>query len=209
MTKSASPSLQIQLFDSLVKKRLKTTMAYFVGACCTTGFMINAFKNSRMVFMNPWIMGIATIGFGIATYAINYERNFLLKNIVYGGFIGCISLSLTPILYIYSIPIIFDALLATTALMGALGAVAWYSPNEKFLKYGGALAIGLGGMMGTSLLMMFFPGSPALRSIWLYGGLALFGGFVLYDTQKILLNAKTQVDFDPINNSIEVYMDAV
>ena len=56
---------------------------------------------------------------------------------------------------------------------------------------GGVLAIGLGGMLGVSIMSMFNPGSAALYNIWLYGGLALFSGFVLYDTQMILQRAKT------------------
>jgi len=157
-------------------------MAYFTGACCATGFITNAMKNSRLALMNPWLLGFCTIGLGLATYMVNYDHSWQLKNALYGGYVSCISLSLVPILHIYSIPIIYDALVATAATMGALGTVAWYSPNERFLKYGGVLALGLGGLIGTSLLMVFFPGSPALTNIYLYGGLLVFGGFVLYDT---------------------------
>lgn len=46
-------------------------------------------------------------------------------------------------------------------------------------------------------------------NIQLYGGLALFSAYVLYDTQKIMYNAKTMKIYDPINNSIGVYLDAI
>jgi FtsH-binding integral membrane protein len=46
-------------------------------------------------------------------------------------------------------------------------------------------------MIGVSLASMFFPQSKALFNIWLWGGLALFGGFTLYDCQKIMFKAKT------------------
>ena len=71
------------------------------------------------------------------------------------------------------------------------------------------MSIGLGAMLGVSLLSMFNPMSPALYNIWLYGGLGLFSLFVLYDTQMILMRAKTEANFDPINNSIHVYLDAI
>lgn len=74
---------------------------------------------------------------------------------------------------------------------------------------GGVLAIGLGGLLGVSILSMFNPMSPALYNIWLYGGLGLFSLFVLYDTQMILERAKTQREFDPITNSIGIYLDAI
>ncbi len=68
--------------------------------------------------------------------------------------------------------------------------------------------MGCAGMIGVSLASMFFP-SPALYNIWLYGGLVLFSAFVLYDVQKIIHNAKTRAMYDPINESLRVYLDAI
>lgn len=73
---------------------------------------------------------------------------------------------------------------------------------------GGMLSIGLGALIGVSLLSMFWP-SPALTNIWMYGGLVLFGGFVLFDTQKIIFNAKKKAVYDPLNESLGIYLDAI
>lgn len=70
------------------------------------------------------------------------------------------------------------------------------------------LAMGLGGMLGITLLSMFYP-SPALFNIWLYGGLVLFSAFVLYDIQKIVHNAKNMHYYDPINQSLGIYLDSI
>ena len=100
----------------------------------------------------------------------------------FGAFVGTMSLSLVPLIHIYSMPVIYDALIATGVTMGSLGFVAYNSPSEQFLKWGGPLALGCGALSGVSLLSIVYPGSPALTNIWLYGGLALFSAFVMYDT---------------------------
>jgi FtsH-binding integral membrane protein len=51
-------------------------------------------------------------------------------------------------------------------------------------------------------------------SLALYGGLILFGGFMLYDTQKIIYRAERHPvygagKFDPINSSLGIYADTL
>ena len=68
-------------------------------------------------------------------------------------------------------------------------AVAACAPSEKFLTMGGPLAMGFGVVLVSSLGTAFLPPTTALGaglwSVALYGGLILFGGFILYDTQKV------------------------
>ena len=83
---------------------------------------------------------------------------------------------------------------------------------------GGPLAMGLGVVFAASLGSAFLPATTALGaslySISLYGGLLLFGGFLLYDTQKIVYRAETHPQygvrkFDPINASMGIYLDTI
>ena len=140
-------------------------------------------RNSSLVHMNPWLLLALSFGTLIGTHLCDYEKNWALKNVMYGAFIGTISVTMLPLVHMYAMPVIYDALIATGVTMGSLSTVAYNAPSEQFLKWGGPLAVGLGGMMGISLLSLLYPGSAALHSIWLYGGLALFSAFVLYDVQ--------------------------
>ena len=51
------------------------------------------------------------------------------------------------------------------------------------------------------------------ENIWLYGGLAVFGGFTLYDVQKILHHARMSerglVRKDVVNESISLELDFI
>jgi len=69
--------------------------------------------------------------------------------------------------------------------------------------------MGLAAMIGIGLASMFWPASPGLYNVWMYGGLMLFSAFILYDTQKVIYNARLKTFWDPINESLAIYLDAV
>merc|ERR1712228_589003 len=106
----------------------------------------------------------------------------------------------------------------TAGIVGGLTTVAVTAPSDKFLYMGGPLAMGLGVVFMASIGSAFLPPTTALgagmASISLYGGLVLFSGFMLYNTQKIIHRAENHSrygmqKYDPVNNSIGIYMDTV
>ena len=105
-------------------------------------------------------------------------------------------------------------------MVGGLSTVALCAPSEKFLYMGGPLAMGFGVVFASSIGTMFLPPTSALgaglMSVALYGGLILFGGFILYDTQKIIYKAERHPSYgyniqkyDPINASMGIYTDTI
>lgn len=53
----------------------------------------------------------------------------------------------------------------------------------------------LGGIFASPGTALF----SGLHAIYMYGGLVLFGGFLLYDTQKIIHHAEHDHHYDPVN----------
>lgn len=139
---------------------------------------------------------------------VSYHDNFYLKHLFWGGTVGLISLSLCPLINSVSIPVLYEALLGTGAMVGSLSAYAYTNDNGQFLNMRSFLALGLATMIGASIVMMFKP-STFLMNFYLYGGLALFGGYVLYDTQLLMARARNSQNFDPINSSFGLYLDAI
>jgi FtsH-binding integral membrane protein len=153
---------------------------YFGGGLAMTGTMVSLLRNSSYAYMNPFVFLFGSLGLLIGTQMTNYETNRALKMMLWSGFMGMTALSMVPLINMASMPIIYDAIMATGLSMGGLGAIAYYAPSEEFLKWGGVLGIGLGGMIGVGLVSMFYP-SKALFNVYLYGGLLLFSAFTMYD----------------------------
>ena len=150
------------MFHPEVQKRLRTTLGYFGAACTGTGVFMQMMRNSSLAYMNPWLYMGLSFAMLLGVNMTSYRDNWMLKNMLYAGWVGLVSTSLVPLIHMYSMPILFDAMLATGVTMGSLGAVAYNAPSQQFLNMGGVLAIGMGGMLGVSLLSMFNPMSCLL-----------------------------------------------
>lgn len=105
-------------------------------------------------------------------------------------------------------PILIRAAWYTAGIVGGLSTLAVCAPSDKFLSMGGPLAVGLGFVFASSLASMFLPPTTALGagiySLSLYGGLLLFSGFLLYDTQRTVRKAENHPlyadrAYDPVN----------
>jgi len=194
----------------IVKSRVSKTMGYFGYGVGFSASVCFALRNSARAANIHWAVCLAgVLGCLIGTVATDYETQFPLKAAFYSAFCGMEGLMILPLIQMSTGLAIGQASMATGMTMASLATVAMLAPSEQFLNWGGALGLGCGALMGVSLASIFFPGSKVLFNIWLWGGLGLFSAFTLYDTQKILMKAKTQPQFDPISNALEIYMDAV
>lgn len=209
-----------------VKQRIRDTYLYFGGsigltaasavAVFRTPVLLNLAMRQGMVALGVSIA--AMIGSGMLVRSIPYE-NTGPKHMAWMLHSGVMGLMVAPLCLLGG-PILTRAAWYTAGMVGGLSTVAACAPSDKFLYMGGPLAMGLGVVLVSSIGSAFMPPTTALGagmySIALYGGLILFGGFLLYDTQKIMHRAEHHPpmmvgvrQYDPINASIGIYMDTM
>ena len=108
--------------------------------------------------------------------------------------------------------------LYTVAMMGSIAFVGATAKQEKYLYLGGPLLAGVAIVAVSAFAPMVLPATATRtlmwsENLWLYGGLAVFGGFTLYDTQKILQHARLAerglVRKDVVNESVSLELDFI
>ena len=108
--------------------------------------------------------------------------------------------------------------LYTVAMMGSLSAVAATAKTDKYLYIGGPLLAGVAVVAVSGLAPLVLPATAVrtlavTENLWLWGGLAVFGGFTLYDVQKVLHHARLAerglIQRDAVNESISLELDFI
>ncbi|XP_060580523.1 growth hormone-inducible transmembrane protein-like [Ruditapes philippinarum] len=213
------------LWPEYVRARVRATYMYFGGGIALTA------ASAVAVSRNPRIMSMMTrnsllamggtiaaiIGTNILCHSIPYKPGFGAKQLAWMVHAGVLGAVVAPLTYLGG-PLLLRAAWLTAGVVGGLSTVAMCAPSEKFLNIGGPLACGFGLVFASSIAGMFLPPTTALGaglySISIYGGLVLFGMFLLYDTQKIMKRAETHPPYamqpyDPVNASLGIYADTL
>lgn len=173
----------------------------------------------RMMATNPWVVMIGGLGLSIgtmiATRSISPD-NYVPKYAAWTAFNATQGALLAPLLFMAPPALIARAGLYTVAMMGSIAFVGATAKQEKYLYLGGPLLAGVALVAVSGFAPLVLP-ATAVRTlafsenIWLYGGLAVFGGFTLYDVQKILHHARLAqqglIAKDPVNESISLELD--
>lgn len=211
------------LWPQYVKDRIQSTYAHLGGGIVISGAAAYA------SLQNPTLMRFLSQGslmFAVGTFAalvassmllhrIPYEPGFGPKQLAWVGHCSLLGVILAP-LSMFGGPAILRAATYTAGIVGGLSAIAVCAPSERFLVSAGPLSIGLGLVVASSLGSMFLPPTSrfglGLYGLSLYGGLIVFSGLLLYDTQRTIKNAEhhptySMAPYDPINHSVSIYMD--
>lgn len=215
------------LWPQEVKNRIRDTYAYFgasIGLTAATAvgiFRTPALLNivSRGGMISLGVSLVAMIGTGMIARSIPYEEGLGQKQLAWALHCAVLGAVVAPMCLLGG-PLLMRAAWYTAGMVGGLSTVALCAPSDKFLYMGGPLAMGFGVVFASSMATMFLPPTTALgaglASVALYGGLILFGGFILYDTQKIIYKAERHPTYgyniqkyDPINSSMGIYTDTI
>ncbi|KAK5945841.1 hypothetical protein PMZ80_003049 [Knufia obscura] len=174
----------------------------------------------RLMSFNPWVViGVslaASLGTMYGTFR-THPDNYVQKYALWAGFNLAQAAVLSPLMFM-SPAILARAGLYTVGMMGSIAFVGATAKQEKYLYLGGPLLAGVCVVALTGFAPLVLP-ATAVRTlawsenIWLYGGLAVFGGFTLYDVQKILHHARMAerglVRKDVVNESVSLELDFI
>lgn len=204
---------------------LNETFMYTGAGLALTAAVAKGLHNSgwsiRLMQMNPWLVLGGGLAGSIATMmgVMNTSpENKLLKHTFWGGFQVMQAATLAP-LFFMNPAILARAGLYTVGIVGALSYIGATAKNDKYIYLGGPLLAGVTVVALAGLAPMVLPARIAARAlapleaISLYGGLAVFSGFVLYDTQKILMRARFaqagRTPRDTCRESISLELDCI
>lgn len=213
------------LWPEAMRRKVKSTYLYFSGALGTTAiaayYVSRSSLMSRMANTRPLLLFggglVAMIGTSMACHAIPYSPGINAKHLAWIAHSGVVGTVIAPMMLMGG-PLVLRAATYTAGTVLALSLTAACAPDGKFLAWGGPLSLALGGICVASIGGMFVPASaavaPMINSLVTYGGLVVFGGFMLYDTQKIIRKAEMSAydnahRYDPINASMGIYMDTI
>ncbi|KIK30291.1 hypothetical protein PISMIDRAFT_391940 [Pisolithus microcarpus 441] len=228
---SLSPAERSYLHDSF-----KYTAGGLVLTALTARSMFRAGLPFRMMAANPWaVLGVSLVGSIGTMMGVYYTppEQSVQKHLFWAAFNVCQGATLSPIFF-FSPAILARAALYTCGVVGALsyvGATAKFvsrfvflhrfflitGRTEKYLYMGGPLLAGVTVVALSSVAPIALPlglrGLAVAEALSIYGGLAVFSGFVLYDTQKILQHGRAVkmglMTPDPIGEAISLELDMI
>uniref|UniRef100_A0A2A4JJC8 Growth hormone-inducible transmembrane protein n=1 Tax=Heliothis virescens TaxID=7102 RepID=A0A2A4JJC8_HELVI len=216
---------EAHLWPKYVKDRIKATYGYIAGSIAlTAGSAYTVFRTPallNLVARSGWMSIMVTvalmIGSGMVVRGMDYTPGFGSKQLAWMVHTGIMGAVIAPMCFLGGAALT-RAAWYTAGVVGGLSTIAICAPSGEFLNMRAPLAMGLGAVFAASLASMFIPQTSALGaglySLSLYGGLIVFGGFLLYDTQAIVKRAEVHPmyglkPYDPINSAISVYLDII
>lgn len=197
--------------DQPTRQHLKS-----VYACLSLSVLMAAVGSGVHLFTDilkggGLLCGLASIALLLAlAFTPNDGKNQAKRLGFLTGFSFFVGLGLGPLMEAVihiDASIVPTAFFATTLIFVCFTLSALWAEQRTFLYLGGTLMSALTIMMFLSLANLFI-GSTLVYQIHLYGGLFVFCGLVLYDTQ-LIVEKRRNGDRDYIWHSVDLFLDFV
>ncbi|KAB7506098.1 putative Bax inhibitor 1 [Armadillidium nasatum] len=196
--------------DPNVRKHLKNVYASFTLAslCACVGGYVHMFST---VVGAGLLTSLGAIGTLIWLLMTPHDgKNQKERLALLGAFAFLSGINLGPLLQMAVMvnqTLILEALLGTSIVFACFSLAALFAPRGQYLYLGGILMSTLSILFWLSIMNIFFA-SKLIFQANLYIGLAVMCGFVVFDTQSIVVKAK-RGDRDYIMHSIELFIDFI
>lgn len=164
-------------------------------------------QSPSLVPFSPWVGGafgfLALMGVGSRQFSIVTRYRLLMFFAALEGF------SIGPLIDLalgMGDGLVMQALVATAVVFACFSLAALYAKRRSYLYLGAWLSSALSMLVLLSLGGLLFGVGDWNASLQLYGGLLLFAGFVIFDTQLIVERA-SRGDLDYVGHSLNLWMD--
>jgi len=204
--------LKMNSIDRQVQQHLCRVYSLLAWTVCCASFGVMAYLKTH------WDVGFfGLIGiFGLIMYlsstrnsfSANLDSNRLIALTLFGFAKGLTLGGLVELILEIDPSILVLAFLSTTTVFLCFSGAALLSSRRSYFYLGGLLSSCLSFFMLLSFAQIFFGYSMLIMNIHLYGGLLMFCGYVIFDTQVILEQA-IMGDKDSIWHALQLFIDFV
>lgn len=197
--------------DAPTKKHLKNVYASLAISLITAAVGAGLHLLTNVLKAISPIGALGSIGFMLAIMFTENQPKNQLKRLGYlVGMAFCTGLSLGRLMDIViqiDPTIVPTAFFASALIFVCFSLCALLAEDRSYLYLGGSLMSGLSVLAIMGLMNIFFQ-SKMIFDIYLYGGLFLFCGFLLYDTQ-LIIEKRRNGDTDFVWHSVDLFLDFI
>lgn len=178
--------------------------------CSIAGVMVYLKTGIEMGFFGLiGMMGLIMYIQSTRSSDVKMNKNRLGALLIFGFTQGITLGSLVEIILQVDPSILLLAFLSTTTVFLCFSASALLAPRRSYLYLGGILSSCISFFMLLNFMQIFMGYSNLIMNIHLYGGLLVFMGYVIFDTQVILEQAIMKTDRDAIWHSLQLFIDFI
>jgi len=203
------------------QKYIMNTYLYVILSFILLSLLITLINDNnvsiRLTGMAYFALFLVLLGLVISLNFIvpDTKMKMVMKHIVWLVILLLFALQLSLLVKYTSQGILSNAMLTTGLLVLALTAIAFWKPEWISLKMGPILFfLLLAGIIFEASALLFFREKYLVKNKWLYKGaaygfIALFMGFLLYDTKRLQIRARACKIADYIRESFSIFLDII